>query len=101
MSNIDETNQPTEKRLNAAVATQRAKAAERMRRHRVRRKRNCRIVAIEVADFDIAGLVRLGLLDEKDREDVVAVGDALYRLFDETIGTWSSETSQAGAGLAN
>ena len=56
-----------------------------MRRHRARRKRHCRIVAIEVADFDIAGLVRMGLLDERDREDVVAVGDALYRLFDETI----------------
>jgi hypothetical protein len=64
-----------------------AKAAERMRRHRARRKRHCRIVAVELGDFEIAGLVRLGLLDERDREDVVAVGDALYRLFDETIAT--------------
>ena len=56
-----------------------------MRRHRARRKRHCRIVAIEVGEFDIEGLVRLGLLDEKDREDVVAVGDTFYRLFDETI----------------
>ena len=84
MSNIDETNRLPEKQLNT-TATQQAKAAERMRRHRARRKRRCRTVAIEVGDFDIAGLIRLGLLDERDREDVVAVGDALYRLFDETI----------------
>ena len=81
----EEPKQPAETLVEASAARRRSKAAERMRRHRARRKRHCRIVAIEVADFDLVGLVRLGLLDEKDREDVVAVGDALYRLFDETI----------------
>jgi hypothetical protein len=54
-----------------------------LRRHPARRKRHCRIVSLEVGDFDIAGLVRLGHLGERDQHD--AVGDALYRLFDETI----------------
>ena len=80
---VNDTNRSHEEETPAA--RYRTKAAERMRRHRARRKRHCRIVAIEVGDFDIAGLVRLGLLAERDCEDVVAVGDALHRLFDETI----------------
>jgi len=73
----EEPNQPAENLVEASAARQRAKAAERMRRHRARRKRHCRIIAIEIADFDIAGLVRLGHLDERDREDVMAVGDGV------------------------
>lgn len=61
-----------EETVEAPAARQRTKAAERMRRHRARRKRKCRIVSVEVADFDIAGLVWLGHLDERDRGDAVA-----------------------------
>jgi hypothetical protein len=74
-----------EEPAEAPAPKTRSRAAERMRRHRARRKLGCRVVQVEVADFDITGLVRLGHLDPRDRDDPIAIGDALYRLFDQTI----------------
>ena len=82
---IDGTNGSPEARVEAPVITKRSPAAERMRRHRARRRLGCRCIQVEVAEFDLAGLVRLGYLDPDDRDDPIAIGDALYRLFDQTI----------------
>jgi hypothetical protein len=78
-------NDQQEQPVAAPAPTKRSPAAERMRRHRARRKLGCRVVQVEVAEFDIIGLVKLGHLDPDHRDDPIAIEDALYRLFDETI----------------
>jgi hypothetical protein len=79
-------NDDTKSRSDAAASEQplakKSTAAERMRRHRARRRSGCRCITVEVADIDIDGLIRLRHLDPRDRNDLVAIGDALYRLFD-------------------
>ena len=82
---MEATTQPAQQPADVTAPATRSKAAERMARHRARRKLGCRVVQVEVADFDITGLVRLGHLDPRDRDDPIAIGDALYRLFDQTI----------------
>ena len=84
--NADKTNQPSREPIKMPAPAERSRAAERMRRHRARRRLGCRCVQVEVAEFDITGLVRLGHLDPRERDDPIAIGDALYRLFDQTIG---------------
>ena len=83
--NDEETNRPSPNSIEVPASAGRSRAAERMRRHRARRRLGCRCVQVEVAEFDVAGLVRLGHLDPRERDDPIAIGDALYRLFDQTI----------------
>ena len=60
-------------------------AAERMARYRKRKKVGLRCVTIEIRKAEIAGLVRAGLLDARETNDVPALKAALYRHLEETL----------------
>jgi hypothetical protein len=61
-------------------------AAERMRRHRKRRRNGLRCLPIEISETDIEGLTLLGLLSAEMRDDLSAVVSALYKHLDRTLG---------------
>jgi hypothetical protein len=63
----------------------RSPAAERMRRHRERRRDGLRCATIEVRDSEINTLVRMGLLGPEMRNDANAIIEALYAHFDRTL----------------
>ena len=60
-------------------------AAERMRRHRERRREGLRCVTIELRETEIDVLVQKGLLRSDARNDARAVREALYQYFDSTL----------------
>ena len=60
-------------------------AAERMRRHRGRRREGLRCVTIELRETEIDVLVQKGLLRSDARNDARAVREALYQYFDSTL----------------
>jgi hypothetical protein len=62
-------------------------AAERMRRHRERRRDGLRCVVVELRETEIDELVRRKLLEADARNDLYAVRDALHAHFDRTLGT--------------
>jgi hypothetical protein len=64
-------------------------AAERMRRHRQRRRNELRCLNVELRETEIDTLVRIGLLKKKMRNDLGAVIDALYAHLDQTLGSIS------------
>jgi hypothetical protein len=53
-------------------------AAERMRRHRERRREGLRCLWVELHETELDGLVRAGLLEPKSRHDENAIAGALY-----------------------
>ena len=55
-------------------------AAERMRAHRKRRRDGMRDVRIPLHVTEIDGLVRLGLLNQEERQDPVALQSAVLTL---------------------
>jgi hypothetical protein len=64
----------------------RSLAAERMRRHRKRRRKGLRCVTIdELRETEIDTLVQRGLLQADARNDARAVRKALYQYFDRTL----------------
>ncbi len=63
----------------------RSPAAERMRRHRERRREGLRCVTIELRETEIDTLVQKGLLNADTRNDERAVRQALYQYFDSTL----------------
>jgi len=65
----------------------RSLAAERMRRHRQRKRNSMRCLTIELRETEIEMLVRQGLLPTEMRNDPQAVSRALYRFLDYTLGT--------------
>ena len=70
-------------------------AAERMALYRKRKKGGLRCVWLEVRKSEIAGLVRAGLLDKNESNDLWALKAALYRHLEETLDPLPS--SRAGA----
>jgi hypothetical protein len=60
-------------------------AAERMRRHRQRRREGLTHVPIDLRRSEIDGLVRLGLLSAETRNDVTAIRKSLYQYFERTL----------------
>jgi hypothetical protein len=60
-------------------------AAERMRRHRQRRRDGLRCLVIELRETEIDVLVQKGLLKADARNDARAVREALYQYFDSTL----------------
>jgi len=60
-------------------------AAERMRRHRERRREGVRCVTIELRETEIDVLVQKGFLKTDARNDARAVREALYQYFDSTL----------------
>jgi hypothetical protein len=63
----------------------RTSAAERMRRHRERRRDGLRCLVIELRETEIDVLVQKGLLKADARDDARAVREALYQYFDSTL----------------
>jgi hypothetical protein len=61
-------------------------AAERMRRHRQRRRDGLRCLMVELRETEIDVLVGLKLLTAEMRNDPEAVSDALYAFLDRTLG---------------
>jgi hypothetical protein len=64
-------------------------AAERMRRHRQRRRDGLRCLVIELRETEIDALTSKGLLKPEMRNDTVAISDALYAHLDRTIASSS------------
>jgi hypothetical protein len=61
-------------------------AAERMRRHRQRRRDGLRCLMIELRETEIDALIGLKLLTADTRNDPEAVCDALYAFLDRMLG---------------
>jgi hypothetical protein len=61
-------------------------AADRMRRHRERRRDGFRCLTIEVHETEIEFLIQKGLLQSVARNNLDAVRQALYSYLDETMG---------------
>ena len=64
----------------------RSGAAERMRRHRERRRDGFRCLTIELRETEIDALSHMKLLRLEMRNNKNAVLNALYAFFDRTIG---------------
>ena len=60
--------------------------AERMRRHRDRRRRKVRFLGIEVFEAEVDALIRGGFLRAETRNDRNAVLKALYTFLDRWLG---------------
>jgi hypothetical protein len=74
------TNPPT------AAPTNRSAAAERMRRHRERRRKGLRCLMIQLRETEIDALIRSGLLKPETRNDPRAIRKAFYTFLDGTLG---------------
>jgi hypothetical protein len=61
-------------------------AAERMRRHRERRREGLRCLWVELHESELDALVRKGLLEPQSRHDENAIADALYAHLGRTLG---------------
>jgi len=60
-------------------------AAERMRRHRKRRREGLRCLWVELHETELDALVREGLLEPRSRRDENAIADALYAYLERTL----------------
>ena len=60
-------------------------AAERMRRHRERRREGVRCLWVELRETEIDALVRRSLLEPETRHDQNAIADALYGHLERTL----------------
>jgi len=60
-------------------------AAERMRRHRQRRRKGLRSVWVDIRESEIDELIRRGHLANTDRDDRYAVRRALHHFFDLSL----------------
>jgi len=69
----------------AAPAT-RSAAAERMRRHRERRRDGLRCVTLDVHDGEIDALARRGFLKADARNDLRSIEMALYVFLQHALG---------------
>jgi len=61
-------------------------AAERMRRHRERRRDGLRCVVVEIRNTEIDSLIRKGMLKADARNDPYAIEMALYEFLERTLG---------------
>jgi hypothetical protein len=64
----------------------RTAAAERMRRHRQRRRDGLRCLTIELRETEIDALIRKGLLASENRHDCDSVQSAFYAFLDRALG---------------
>ena len=60
-------------------------AAERMRRHRQRRRDGLRCLTIELYETEVDALIQKGLLKAETRNDSFAVIEALYEYLKHTL----------------
>jgi hypothetical protein len=63
----------------------RTAAAERMRRHRQRRRDGFRCLMIELRETEIDALITNGLLAAKNREDYDSLQSAFYAFLDDAF----------------
>ena len=63
----------------------RSAAAERMRRHRERRRDGLRCLTIELRETEIDALIRKGMLKADARNDFYAIETALYQFLEHTL----------------
>jgi hypothetical protein len=70
--------------LTAALTTCSA-AAQRMRRHRERRRDGLRCLTIELADTEIDALARGGFLKADARNDPYSIQMALYEFLERSL----------------
>jgi hypothetical protein len=64
----------------------RTAAAERMRRHRQRRRDGLRCLIIELRETEVDVLISKGLLPAENRQDYASVQSALYAFLDDALG---------------
>jgi hypothetical protein len=78
---------PAETIVSASMAdaVPRSAAAERMRRHRQRRKEKLRCLVIELREAEIDALARRGFLKADTRNDPHAVSQALYAHLERSL----------------
>jgi hypothetical protein len=62
-------------------------AAERMRRHRERRRDGLRCVRIELRETEIDALISKGLLKPETRHDRNVIIEAFYEFLDQSLDT--------------
>lgn len=60
-------------------------AAERMRRHRQRRRDGLRCITFELRETEIEALVRRGYLKKETRNDEMDIIEALYAHLENTL----------------
>lgn len=70
----------------SAEPASRSPAAERMRRHRQRRRDCLRCLIIELRETEIDVLIRKGLLSAENRQDYASIQSALYQFLDHALG---------------
>jgi hypothetical protein len=75
----------TDTSLAAPPIRSRSPGAERMRRHRDRRRKGLRCVTIELRETEIDVLIRRGRLAGDSRGDLAAVRKALYGFLDHHL----------------
>jgi hypothetical protein len=63
----------------------RTAVADRMRRHRQRRREGLRCLTIELRETEIDALIAKGLLKRETRNDPNAVSEALYDFLDRAL----------------
>ena len=72
--------------LNDTISPPRiSTAAERMRRHRQRRRDGLRCLNVELRATEVDALARIGLLNRDDRNDDGAVFRAFYAFLDHSL----------------
>ncbi len=71
--------------ITPPVVKPRSPAAERMRRHRERRRDGLRCVMLEIRDSEVEVLVRKGMLKADTRNDPHAIEMALYQFLERTL----------------
>ena len=70
---------------DAEITRVRSPAAERMRRHRERRREGLRCLTIELRETEIDALARDGFLKADARNDLYAIEIAVYKFFERTL----------------
>lgn len=69
----------------ASAGFKKATAADRVRRHRERRRDGLRCITIELRDTEVEALVKHSLLKPDQRENRSAILSALYAFLDEKL----------------
>jgi hypothetical protein len=71
--------------LSSAEPATRTAAAERMRRHRQRRRDGLRCFMIELRETEVDDLISNGLLAAENRQDYASVQSAFYAFLDNAF----------------
>ena len=69
-----------------AAPTTRSAAAERMRRHRERRRDGLRCLIVELRETEIDALARNGFLKDNARNNLRSIEMALYEFLEHALG---------------